>query len=69
LWQASIDPVVYLNDDVIVDSADMCLIVDNWGTDDTLCDTGPMSWGDGIVDIQDLIILAEHLFEEVPPVE
>jgi hypothetical protein len=28
-----------------------------------------MPWGDGIVDVQDLIVLAEHLFEEFPPVE
>jgi hypothetical protein len=34
-----------------------------------LCDIGPMPWGDGIVDVQDLIVLAEHLFEEIPPVE
>jgi hypothetical protein len=27
---------------------------------------GPMLWGDGIVNVQDLIVLAEHLFEEVP---
>ncbi len=29
----------------------------------------PMPWGGGIVDAQDLIVLAEHLFEEIPPVE
>ncbi len=69
LWQVSIDPVVDLNTDGIVDSADMSIIVDNWGTDEPLCDIGPMPWGDGIVDVQDLIILAEHLFEEVTPVE
>jgi len=28
-----------------------------------------MPWGDDIVDVQDLKVLAEHLFEEVPPVE
>jgi inhibitor of cysteine peptidase len=28
-----------------------------------------MPWGDGIVDVQDLIVLAEHLFEEYPPAE
>ncbi len=66
LWQVSIDPVVDLNADGIVDSADMCIIVDNWGTDNSLCDIGPMPWGDGVVDVQDLIILAEHLFEEIP---
>jgi hypothetical protein len=62
-WQVSIEPIVDLNSDGIVDAADMCIIVDNWKTDETLCDIGPMPWGDGIVDVQDLIVLAEHLFE------
>jgi hypothetical protein len=53
------------NGDGIVDAADMCIMVDYWGTDDPLCDIGPMPWGDGIVDVQDLIVLAEHLFEKV----
>jgi Tol biopolymer transport system component len=69
IWQASMDPIVDLNIDGIVDAADMCVIVNNWGTDNPLCDIGPMPWGDGIVDVQDLIILAEHLFEEVQPNE
>jgi hypothetical protein len=69
IYQAPIIPIVDLNGDGIVDSADLCIIVDNWGTDDPLCDIGPMPWGDGIVDVQDLIVLAEHLFEEIPPVE
>jgi hypothetical protein len=69
MWQVSISPVVDLNDDGIVDAADMCIIVDNWGTDEPLCDIGPMPWGDGIVDVQDLIVLAEHLFEEIYPPE
>ncbi len=69
IWQASIEPIVDLNGDGIVDSADMCIIVDHWGTDDPLCDIGPMPWGDGIVDVHDLIVLAEHLFEVVPPAE
>jgi Tol biopolymer transport system component len=69
IWQTPIIPIVDLNSDGIVDSADMCIIVDYWGTDEPLCDIGPMPWGDGIVDVQDLIVLAEHLFEEVPPAE
>ncbi|HUU16528.1 MAG TPA: hypothetical protein VMW72_05215 [Sedimentisphaerales bacterium] len=69
LWQVPIEPIVDLNGDGIVDSADICIIVDHWGTDEPLCDIGPMPWGDGIVDVQDLIVLAEHLFEEIPPVE
>jgi Tol biopolymer transport system component len=69
IWKAPIIPIVDLNGDGIVDAADMCIIVDHWGTDEPLCDIGPMPWGDGIVDVQDLIVLAEHLFEEFPPVE
>ena len=68
LWQAPIIPIVDLNGDGIVDSADMCIIVDHWGTDYPLCDIGPMPWGDGVVDVQDLIVIAEHLFEAFPPV-
>ena len=59
------EPIVDLNGDGIVDSADMCIVVDHWGTDNSLCDIGPMPWGDGVVDVQDLIILSEHLFEDV----
>jgi Tol biopolymer transport system component len=69
LWQAPIVPIVDLNGDGIVDAADMCIVVDNWGTGNQLCDVGPMPWGDGVVDVQDLIVLAEHLFEEIPPAE
>jgi len=68
-YEVPIVPIVDLNSDGIVDAADMCIMVDNWGTDEPLCDIGPMPWGDGIVDVQDLIVLAEHLFEEIPPVE
>jgi Tol biopolymer transport system component len=69
IWQAPIIPIVDLNSDGVVDADDMCIMVDYWGTDESLCDIGPMPWGDGIVDVQDLIVLAEHLFEEIPSVE
>ena len=69
IYQAPIIPVVDLNADGIVDSADIVIMIDYWGTDEPLCDIGPMPWGDGIIDIQDLIVLAEHLFEEIPLVE
>jgi hypothetical protein len=69
LWQVSIEPIVDLNNNGIVDATDMCIMVNHWGTDNRLCDIGPMPWGDGIVDVQDLIVLAEHLFEEVPPIQ
>jgi len=69
LWQASIEPIVDLNGDGIVDSADVCIMVDHWGTDNSLCDIGPTPFGDGIVDVEDLIVIAGHLFEEIPPAE
>ena len=65
IWQAPIIPIVDFNGDGVVDAADMCIMVDYWETDNSLCDIGPMPWGDGIVDVQDLIVLSEHLFEEV----
>jgi hypothetical protein len=65
IWQVSITPIVDFNGDGIVDSADMCIMVDHWGTAESLYDIAPVPFGDGIVDVQDLIVLSEHLFEEV----
>ncbi len=62
LWQASIEPIVDFNSDLKVDLADMHILVDHWGQNYSLCDIGPMPWGDGIVDIQDLNVLAKHLY-------
>jgi len=70
LRQVPIIPIIDFNGDGIVNSADMCIMVDYWwGTDESLCDIGPTPLGDGIVDVQDLIVLAEHLFEEFPPAD
>jgi hypothetical protein len=65
IWQMPIVPIVDFNADRIIDADDMCIMVDHWGEDYFSCDIGPMPWGDGIVDVQDLIVLSEHLFEEV----
>ena len=59
------EPIVDFNGDGIVDAADMCIMVDHWGTDYSLCDIGPTPFGDGIVDVEDLKVFADHLFEEV----
>jgi hypothetical protein len=69
IWQASIDPVVDLNGDGIVDAEDLCIVVDHWGENYPLCDIGPTPFGDGVVDVQDLVVIAGHLFEEFPPAE
>ena len=62
LWQAAIIPIVDLNGDDKVNKADMHIMVDHWGENYPLCDIGPMPWGDGIVDIHDIAVLAEHLY-------
>ncbi|MBL7144352.1 MAG: hypothetical protein ISS76_08970, partial [Phycisphaerae bacterium] len=49
------------NGDGMIDSTDVCIMVDYWGTDEPLCDIAPPPFGDGIVDVQDLIVLSEHL--------
>ena len=65
IWQVSILPIVDFNGDGVVDSADVVMMVDFWHTDEPLYDIAPMPWGDGIVDVQDLVVLAEHLTIQV----
>ncbi|MHC4533191.1 MAG: LamG-like jellyroll fold domain-containing protein [Planctomycetota bacterium] len=57
IWQASIVPVVDLDDNGEVGESDRNMILEAMGTDNRLCDIGPMPWGDGIVDEVDLEIL------------
>jgi hypothetical protein len=61
MWQSSIIPIVDFNGDGAVDVADIDIMIDCWGTDDSLCDIGPMPWGDGVVDVHDLVVLVEHI--------
>ena len=55
------------NGDGIIDCADMCMMIEQWHTDNPLYDIAPAPLGDGIVDVQDLIMLSEHLYEEIIP--
>jgi len=61
IWQAPITPICDFNGDGVVDVVDVFIMLQHWQTDHPLCDIGPMPWGDGIVDAQDLAVLAEHL--------
>ncbi len=60
-WKAPILPSVDFNGDGKVDVADVFIMLEHWLTDYPLCDIGPMPWGDGFVDAQDLIVLAEYM--------
>ena len=62
-------PNVDFNADEIVDGKDVSMMVEFWHTDEPFYDIAPPPFGDGIVDVQDLILLSEHLFEEMFPPE
>jgi len=64
-WAVPIIPVCDFNGDGQADGKDVLCLASHWGTDDPMCDIGPFAWGDGTVDLQDLIVLAEYLGKEV----
>ena len=68
IWQAPIIPIVDLNNDGMVDVKDVVTLTDHWGENNSLCDIGPMPWGDGKVDVHDLLVLAEYLKPEPVPI-
>jgi hypothetical protein len=67
LWQAPILPIVDFNADSKVDLTDLVMLIDNWGTDNALYDIGPMPWGDGQVDIEDLKVFVAEWEKQNPP--
>jgi hypothetical protein len=73
LWQVPISPIVDFNGDGNVDVGDASLLIDNWGTANSLCDIGPTPFGDGIVDARDLQVLADYMVENPddpgPPID
>jgi hypothetical protein len=44
-----------------VNAEDVSIMLHYWGQNEPLCDISPAPWGDGVVDVQDLIVLAQHL--------
>jgi hypothetical protein len=65
LWQAPIEPIVDFSGDGHVDIDDLLIMINNWGMDVSLCDIGPMPWGDGIVDEADLEVLMSYWKQEI----
>jgi len=61
LWQVSITRIVDFNGDSSVDGDDILTLVEHWGGDNSLCDIGPMPWGNGVVDVEDLKVLAGYI--------
>jgi Tol biopolymer transport system component len=61
IWQAPIIRIVDFNGDGIVDTRDQAELTEHLGTRDTRYDIGPMPWGDGKVDIEDLKVFMTYL--------
>jgi len=61
IYQVSIKPVVDLNADGIVDVEDVVFMTQHWGENYPLCDIGPAPFGDCIVDVRDLLVLAAYM--------
>jgi len=69
IWQAPIVPIVDFNGDGNIDTDDLLIMIENWGTSESLCDIGPMPWGDGVVDIEDLKVFIKYWEQENMPQE
>jgi len=63
IWDLAATSSVDFNGDGAVDVDDLIRLIESWGLNDPMVDIGPMPWGDGIVDAQDLLVLAEHMVE------
>jgi hypothetical protein len=57
-------PTADFNEDGVVDKADVNILIDHWQNDYAPCDVAPPPFGDGIVDVQDLVYLSERLFTD-----
>ena len=64
IWQVPIIPIADFNGDGNIDTEDLLIMIDNWGSNEMLCDIGPMPWGDGIVDEADLEVLMSYWGQE-----
>jgi len=62
-------PLVDFNADGLVDIGDLLMMIDNWGTDESLYDIGPMPWGDSIVDVNDLEVLMSYWGQQILPLD
>jgi hypothetical protein len=68
-WQAPIIPNCDFNADGKVDLVDLVMLIDDWGKTQSVCDIGPMPWGDSKVDIEDLKVFMTYYEKANPPAQ
>jgi hypothetical protein len=67
-YQASILPTIDFNGDGNVNMKDFSRLAQYWRQNEPSVDIGPMAWGNGRVDIQDVVVFAEHWLEGPRPI-
>lgn len=60
-----VPPPPDFNGDGNIDGKDVLILAGAWGLDDPLCDIAPAPFGDGLVDLQDLVALADYIGKEL----
>lgn len=65
LWQTSLIPIVDFNGDGKVDGVEIRKVAALWGQYEPAYDVGPFPLGDGIIGVEDLTVLAEHIGKRI----
>ena len=65
IWEMPIAPIVDFDGDGKVGELELSAVVDQWHTDAALCDVALAPFGDGFVDVQDLLVFAEYVSADV----
>ncbi len=60
IWQVEVTPIIDFDGDGGPSLADLMMLIDSWGMDNSLFDIGPMPFGDGKVDIEDLKVFIAY---------
>jgi len=64
-WQSPIVPIVDFNGDGKVDGKEVLAMAEHWGQNKSLYDIGLSPIGDGVIDANDLTVLAGYIGQEV----
>jgi len=59
IWEIPIGPIVDFNGDGKVGEVELAGVVEHWHTDAVMYDVAPAPFGNGFVDVQDLLVFAE----------
>ncbi len=65
IWQMPVIPIVDFTGDDRVDIADLTILIEHWGQDESAYDMGPTPFGDGVIDTADLEVLMSYWGQEV----